>query len=127
MDTERQRLYAVNVGTSKVTAFDYEGKFIMTFGEKGVGNGFIWKPGGLAVMDDGSVVVADGINSVINVYDPETGNLRYALVGEDGKSIPQTASARGISVDKGSVYVASSIIDEVEVLEIFGDLIKENK
>jgi hypothetical protein len=39
----------------------------------------------------------------------------------------QIASARGIEVEGERIYVASSIINEVEVLEMFGEPTLEKK
>jgi hypothetical protein len=90
-----------------------------------VTGGKFWAPVGIDVMDDGSVIQADGINSIINVFDPETGTLRYHLRNEDGKDIVQIGSARGLQVEGEKVYVVSSILNEVEILEIFGEPFSE--
>ncbi|NIS74762.1 MAG: hypothetical protein GTO08_05685, partial [Deltaproteobacteria bacterium] len=124
IDGKNDRFYVVNTRKDKVgiSVFALDGKFIRFFGEKGVGPGKFWAPGGIDVMEDGSIVEADAINSYINVFDPETGRLKYHFLAEDGKDIVQIASARGIRVTGDRLYVCSSIINEVDVLEMFGDI-----
>lgn len=128
IDAKNKRVVVVNQQGDKVgiSLFGLDGKFIKRFGSKGVGGGKFWAPAGVDVMADGSIVNADGINSIINVFDAE-GNIKYHLKDEDGKRVVQIASARGIAVEGERVYVASSIVNEVEVLEMFGDPILEKK
>jgi DNA-binding beta-propeller fold protein YncE len=127
IDWKGKRFYAINNHGNHlgISVFDLEGKFQKRFGEKGVTGGKFWAPVGIDVMDDGSVIQADGINSIINVFDPETGTLRYHLRNEDGKDIVQIGSARGLQVEGEKVYVVSSILNEVEILEIFGEPFSE--
>ncbi|NIS75862.1 MAG: hypothetical protein GTO08_11445 [Deltaproteobacteria bacterium] len=110
-----------NVGVG-IAVFDLKGNLKLEIkGKKGIGPGKLWAPGGLDVMDDGSIVQADSINAIINVFDPETGKLKYHLLDEDGKTFVQVASVRGLRVEGDKIYVANSIIDEVAVLEMFGE------
>ncbi len=105
-----------------IAVFDLKGNLKLEIkGKKGIGPGKLWAPGGLDVMDDGSIVQADSINAIINVFDPETGKLKYHLLDEDGKTFVQVASVRGLRVEGDKIYVANSIIDEVAVLEMFGE------
>jgi DNA-binding beta-propeller fold protein YncE len=121
IDQKNNRLAVVNQQRDKIgiSVFTLAGKLERTFGTKGMGGGKLWAPTGIDIMEDGGIVVADGINSIINVFDP-TGTLKYHLKDEDGKKIVQIGSARGIRVEGERVWVASSIINEVEVLEMFG-------
>jgi len=123
IDWKRKRFYAINTHGAYlgISIFDLDGKLLKRFGEKGMTGGKFWAPVGIDVMDDGSIIQADGINSIINVFDPETGNLRYHLKSEDGKDIVQIGSARGLQVEGEKVYVASSILNELEILEMFGE------
>jgi hypothetical protein len=123
IDVKRDRFYVVDYRQDNKTGyavFDLKGKFIKFFGEKGVTYGKFWSPSGFDVMENGNLVASDGILSVINVIDPVAGKVIYNLIDEDGKKVVQINSARGVRVDGERIYVASGMIDEVEVLEMVG-------
>ncbi len=124
IDAKRNRFYLADSRSNDkigIAVYDLDGKFIKFFGEKGVTPGKFWAPSGFDVRADGNLIEADGILAMINVIDPNAGKVLYGLIDEDGKRVVQINGARGLQVDGDKIYVASGIIDEVELLEMTGE------
>jgi DNA-binding beta-propeller fold protein YncE len=89
------------VGNARVVKFDKNGKFIKTWGKKGMGTGEFDAPHTLAFDSQGRLLVGDRQNNRIQIFD------------QDGKFITQWfqfGRPSGIYVDKrtDTIYVADS-------------------
>ncbi|MFL6396701.1 MAG: hypothetical protein ACJ706_06035 [Nitrososphaeraceae archaeon] len=97
-----------------VQKFDENGKFLMTWGSLGSGNGQFYNPTGMTVaFPQGNVYVAD------------TGNSRIQEFSNDGKFINKwsintpTGAIDNIDLDvnyKGIIYLADRAADQVLVI-----------
>ena len=87
-------------GNARIVKFDKDGKFLMTWGKKGMGPGEFDVPHDLAFDSKGRLFVADRQNDRIQIFD------------QNGKFIAQwTQFGRpsGIHIDKNdTIYVADS-------------------
>lgn len=69
IDHQRSMIYIVDTGSHCVFVFDYQGKFIKSFGNEGQGPGEFSRPTGLHIMENSSVAVADKGNNRIQIFD----------------------------------------------------------
>jgi hypothetical protein len=69
IDHERSMIYVVDTGNHCVFVFDFQGKFLTSFGNEGQGPGELSRPTGLYITEDSSVVVADKGNNRIQKFD----------------------------------------------------------
>ena len=69
IDLKRSMIYIVDTGSHCVFVFDYQGKFIKSFGNEGQGPGEFSRPTGLHIMENSSVAVADKGNNRIQIFD----------------------------------------------------------
>jgi DNA-binding beta-propeller fold protein YncE len=99
---------------NRIQKFDENGKFLMTWGSLGSGNGQFYNPTGMTVsFPQGNVYVAD------------TGNGRIQEFTNDGKFINKwsintpTGSNTNIDIDvnsKGIIYLTDRTADQVLVI-----------
>jgi hypothetical protein len=69
VDRERSLIYVVDTGNHCVFVFDFQGKFLNSFGNEGQGPGEFSRPTGLHIMENSSVAVADKGNNRIQIFD----------------------------------------------------------
>jgi DNA-binding beta-propeller fold protein YncE len=69
VDYHRSMIYIVDTGSHCVFVFDFQGKFLGSFGNEGQGPGELSRPTGLHVKEDSSVVIADKGNNRIQTFD----------------------------------------------------------
>lgn len=74
IDHERSMIYVVDTGSHCVFVFDFQGKFLDSFGNEGQGPGELSRPTGLHIMKNGNVVIADKGNNRIQTFD-KAGNF----------------------------------------------------
>jgi DNA-binding beta-propeller fold protein YncE len=89
-----------NFGNARIMKFDRNGRFLMSWGKKGMGPGEFDVPHALATDNEGRLYVADRQNNCIQVFD------------QNGKFIVQWfqfGRPSGISIDKNNIiYVSDS-------------------
>lgn len=73
---DRQAIYALEFSTHRVSVFDRQGRLVNRWGEEGMQVGQFYFAGGLAVAEDGRVLVADTHNQRIQVFSPRGEFLR---------------------------------------------------
>lgn len=125
---EEGRLYVVDVAKDNVRAFDAVGDPSATWGEPGKGPGKFWLSvsgwGDVAVAPDGSVVVMDPANSVIQQFSSEGTYLR--TWGGLGSDPGQFLDPNGIAIDRaGLVYVTDYSNHRVQVFDEEGSFLAE--
>ena len=52
-----------------VQIFDRRGRFLLSFGERGLGPGQFWLPGGVFIDDRDRIYVADAYNQRIQIFE----------------------------------------------------------
>jgi len=102
---ENGYLYVAETGNRRVSKFDYDGNFILSFGTRNGSFEGIKSPTGICVHS-GRVYVADGLDKVIHIFDV-SGNY-FASIGKD-----ELAGPEGLSVYSDSRLL---VADGVRVL-----------
>ncbi len=113
---EDDEIYLVDVLNTRVQAFDMNGSFLVTVGSWGVTPGKLFRPKGVAVMKDNSILVSDSYLGVVQLYDSDT---RFrAVLGVDGK-IARFNTPTGLQVDdRNRVYIVETMADRVTVCQL---------
>ena len=119
----------------QVVVFTLEGEFVRQFGRPGTGPGHLDRPNGIAVADDGTVIVADSNNNRVQAFSLEgeplwvTGEpslsgatMETAGVSEDGFGLP-----RGVAVLRdGTIVVADAFEFEIVLLSPEGEVLSRH-
>ena len=122
-------LYVTEAGNRRVSKFDYDGNFVLTFGQPDGGFSGLKSPTGIAVVGD-FVYVADSRGRYIGVFD-RSGNYVSAiasgeLVGPEGLSATEDGAllvadgARVLRIDLGTETVTP-------VSDLGGDAVRVSK
>lgn len=80
-------LYILDAGNHRVVVVDVRGRLVRTIGRRGGGPGELLAPTGLAVLEDGSVAVADLGRGAFSIFGPD-GGFRYNLAFVDSLGQP---------------------------------------
>ncbi len=101
-------LEAPSPGTPSLRQYDASGHFIRRIGGRGEGPGEYRGPGGIAVLPDGRILLADGPAHRINVYSPAGEPVDTWVL-----SVPvSTGGNGGLRVESsGSVVLRTSLFD----------------
>ena len=98
----------------RVQKFDSSGKFLMKWGDPGLGDGHFLRPLDLAIDGQGNIYVVDDRGSDIQKFDPN-GNFILKF-GEEGSGDGQLDNTGGITVgNDGNLYIADYGNNRVEV------------
>ena len=104
---ERNEIAVTDNSNTRVQIFSCNGKFIRSFGKKGVKKGEFKDPRGIAYLNNGNIVVADGDNNRLQIF-TEKGEY-LTQIGGEGKLDHQFDAPWGLSVDSdGNIIVADS-------------------
>ena len=124
-------LYILDGQAFRVSVVSPTGELVRTFGRQGQGPGEFQMPGGLAVMDDGTVVVYDRMVRNYTWLTPEGEYIRSAPTSmiEDGFALGRVRSAggvvlsefRGMDIDTGNPESDPKDGDKIFVREITDD------
>jgi len=121
-DPRLDRIYVSDVSQHRVLAFTREGRFVLTFGQRGTDPGQFNYPTHLAVDRQGRVLVADSLNQRIQRFKPD-GTLDLVL-GQRGTAPGDFAMPKGIAVDsEGHIYVVDARFENVQVFDDQGELL----
>ena len=112
---ERNEIAVTDSSNNRVQIFSCNGKFIRSFGKKGVKKGEFICPSGIAYLINGNIVVADSVNSGLQIF---TGRGEYLTqIGSKGNLDHQFNVPSGLAVDSdGNIIVAD--LDN-ELIKIF--------
>jgi len=116
LSRDEDEIYFVDVLNTRVQAFDMDGHFLVTVGSWGVTPGKLFRPKGVAIMKDNSVLVSDSYLGVVQLYKSDT---RFrAVLGIDGK-IARFNTPTGLDVDdKNRVYIVEMLANRVTVCQL---------
>ncbi|MBF0592491.1 MAG: hypothetical protein HQL02_10435 [Nitrospirae bacterium] len=106
-------VYVADTGNARIQKFTSDGKFIITWGSNGSGDGQFQHPEGIAVDISGNVYVADRSNNRIQRF---TSDGKFiAKLGSEGSGDGQFDWPEGIAIDgSGNVYVADAGNDRIQ-------------
>jgi tripartite motif-containing protein 71 len=97
--------YVADTGNTRVQKFSPDRTFLLSWGNKGTGDGQFLTPSGIAVGPDGTVYVSDEGRSDIQRFDAEGQFL--GTIGEAGSEEGQFRLPAGVAVDRdGDIWVA---------------------
>lgn len=107
-----------DTGNFRVQLFDYNGKFIRTFGHPGDTSGCMSRPKGVAVDPAGDIYVVDAVFSNFQIF-REDGQL-LSFVGSGGVGRGEFQIPSGIAIGKdGGIYVADEMNGRIQRFQFF--------
>lgn len=122
IDSERNRLYVVDVTAHNVKAYSLGGEFLFEFGKRGSGDGELNFPTNVAVDESGRLYVVDSMNNRIVIFDDE--GKFVGKFGQIGRVAGSFARPKGIALDSdGHVYVVDAAFDNVQIFTRDGRLL----
>ncbi len=117
-----QLLYVVDTLANRVHAFETNGEYAFSFGERGDAEGRFNFPTHIFRSSSGDLYVTDALNFRIEIFD-EQGNVLGSF-GHHGDGSGDLAMPKGVAVDKdGVVYVVDGLFDNVQLFNRKGDFL----
>ena len=121
---ERNEIAVTDCSNNRVQIFSCNGKFIRSFGKKGVKKGEFKDPRGIAYLNNGNIVVADGDNNRLQIF-TEKGEY-LTQIGGEGKLDHQFNVPWGLSVDSdGNIIVADSNNKLIKIFTPSGQFLRK--
>ena len=121
---ERNEIAVTDNSNNRVQIFSCNGKFIRSFGKKGVKKGEFKDPSGIAYLNNGNIVVADALNARLQIF-TERGEY-LAQIGSEEIPDHQFNSPAGLSVDNdGNIIVADSDNKLIKIFTPSGQFLRK--
>ena len=121
---ERNEIAVTDNSNNRVQIFSCNGKFIRSFGKKGVKKGEFKDPSGIAYLNNGNIVVADSFNDRLQIF-TERGEY-LARIGSEENPDHQFNSPMGLSVDNdGNIIVADSDNKLIKIFTPSGQFLRK--
>ena len=121
---ERNEIAVTDCSNNRVQIFSCNGKFIRSFGKKGVKKGEFKDPSGIAYLNNGNIVVADTYNGRLQIF-TERGEY-LAQIGSEENPDHQFNSPMGLSVDNdGNIIVADSDNKLIKIFTPSGQFLRK--
>ncbi len=118
-DPERKFIYVSDIRGNQIHKFDYEGKFLLTFGGRGNAEGRLYFPGHMAVNPEGLLYVIDIMNWRVQVYDSDGNFVR--TFGSHGSGPGQFGRPKGIAINsEGIVFVSDGDFNRITLFTSTG-------
>lgn len=109
-------LMVVDAGAHDIKIFNFEGRYLFDFGERGTADGKLNYPTHITVGIDGLVYVVDSMNQRVQVFDA-VGGLQ-AVIGSVGDGSGHFSRPKGVAVDRlGHVYVVDAAFENIQVFD----------
>lgn len=128
VDSQRGRIYVVdgsrqNSANHLIRVFDLKGRLIDSIGNgKGTQSGYLLFPTYITVAADGSIYVADTVNSRVVVFDAQ-GNFSRQIGGR-GNVLGRFDKPKGVALDaEGHLYVVDSGWSNVQIFDRSGRVV----
>ena len=112
------KIYVVDQMNFRVQIFSLTGEFLKMFGEAGSGAGYLFRPKGIGVSNDGFIFIADAEFQNFQIFD-EDGNV-YLYVGELGSEPGEFRLPAGLCIDKNNIYVVDQLNKRVQKFKFYG-------
>ena len=121
---ERNEIAVTDCSNNRVQIFSCNGKFIRSFGKKGVKKGEFKDPSGIAYLNNGNIVVADTYNDRLQIF-TERGEY-LAQIGNEEIPDHQFNSPMGLSVDNdGNIIVADANNKLIKIFTPSGQFLRK--
>ncbi len=109
-----QDMFGGEIEGARIQVFDMNGIFKRSFGEYGVGEGFMTKPMGVAVDKEGRIYATDSFQHVVHVFDSSGAFLGTVFDIDNPMRTPM-----GITIGKSNrIFIASLNTDRIEIYGI---------
>lgn len=116
VDTERDRVYVVDVKGHDVEVFDRQGQHLQTIGQRGTADGEFNLPTWAAVGPDGTLYVADTMNFRVQRFNAEGSFLDQW--GEVGRQAGYFNRVKGIDVDsEGRLWAVDASYGVIQIFD----------
>jgi DNA-binding beta-propeller fold protein YncE len=126
-------IIVADTGNDRVQVFDRAGKFLSTFGssfailvaaQQDSGKGKFWFPRGVAVSSSGDIVVAESLNSRVQVFDSEGKFLRS--FGNKGRGNGNLDDPSGVAIaSSGNIVVADEKNYRIQIFSSSGKFLDQ--
>jgi len=114
---EQGSVYVTDTLNSRVQAFDVDGKYVKSFGQRGNAWGMFDKPKGVALDSFGNVYVVDSGWSNVQIFNAEGQILLF--FGGNGRNPGLLWAPTAIAIDKRNrIFVADNLNHRVEVYQL---------
>jgi sugar lactone lactonase YvrE len=121
------RMYVLDPLVQTVRAFDVktmdfitdaEGKPLYGWKRGGAGPGGFQEPRGIAVTRQGELVIADGIDGRIQIFDPEMEYLSQLVTAAGGTKPAGMGAPAGMAVEGNTLYVCEPLAARIAVFTL---------
>jgi len=121
-DRGRKALFVVDTVSNRIHAFTTNGETVVSFGEKGRGNGQFNFPTHIFRATDGRIYVTDAMNFRIQIFDSSGGFV--TAFGRHGDGSGDFSMPKGVASDsEGTVYVVDALFDTVQLFNEKGEFL----
>lgn len=117
------RIYVVDGGNHRIVAYDRNGKYLFTLGNKGSGEGQFKDPVGVGTDGAGRLYVADTSNHRVQIFSADGKFLNAFPVNEDGLAIRPIDVAANASGTK--IYVSGNNNHKIMAYTSAGKFIRQ--
>ena len=102
-------VYVADLNNGRIQKFSPDGKFVAQFGSKGSGPGQLYHPFGIAIdtVGTGLVYVSEWENHRVSVFTSD--GVFVSSFGRKGSNIDQFNSPKGLTFNKGLLYVCDGM------------------
>lgn len=121
-DEQRGKLYVADTRNHVIKIFDRDGRYELTIGKRGNGDGEFNFPSYLALDNKGRLFVVDSFNFRIQIFSPEGQFLKK--FGKLGDSSGYFTRPQGLGVDSdGHIYVVDTAFNNFQIFDEDGRLL----
>jgi DNA-binding beta-propeller fold protein YncE len=121
-DPGKKAVFAVDTVSHRVHAFTTKGEPVVSFGERGNGDGQFNFPTHIFRAADGRIYVTDAMNFRIQIFDSSGGFV--AAFGRHGDGSGDFSMPKGVASDsEGTVYVVDALFDAIQLFDEKGEFL----
>jgi len=121
-DREKKALFAVDTASHRIHAFTAKGEPLLSFGERGSGNGQFNFPTHIFRGSGGRLYVTDAMNFRVQIFDSSGGFI--AAIGRHGDGSGDFSMPKGVASDSGgAIYVVDTLFDNVQLFDEKGEFL----
>jgi len=115
-DRDRKTVFAVETASHRIHAFTPKGEPLVSFGERGSGDGQFNFPTHIFRGPSGRIYVTDAMNFRVQIFD-STGKFLSAF-GNHGDGSGDFSMPKGVASDgEGVIYVVDTLFDNVQLFD----------
>ena len=120
IDNGRKRIAVCDVQEHKIVVVDFAGKQLFSIGKRGGGDGEFNVPSSVTLLKDGTIVVADSLNTRVQLFSPDGKYL--SQFGKRGDNPGEFQMLKGIARDsEDHIYVVDGKGNNFSIFSPKGD------